>query len=91
MVRYDGLVFQVIGGAPDDPSPVLEMAQSMEVTRKPLTRGFGLSEQGLSHTAGRFFTHMTTFAQVRRDRPTHARHCSVSDPTLATASDEVGQ
>lgn len=33
MIRLDGLVFQVIGGAQDNPTPVIEMAQSMEMSR----------------------------------------------------------
>jgi hypothetical protein len=34
MVRSEGLVFQVVGGAPADPGPSIELAQSMEVTRR---------------------------------------------------------
>lgn len=33
MARHDGLVFQVIGGAPGDSKPVIDMAQTMEVYR----------------------------------------------------------
>ncbi len=32
MVRYEGFVIQVIGGAPGARSPVIEMAQSMRIS-----------------------------------------------------------